>query len=135
VHTYRERGSQKSGIDAAKESQVLALLEQSHAICVEKSTASKDARKVSHAVRITLNGAKTHLPQNTDTQSSSIRIHPPNPQTRTDNASIFDPQYMSLPAWHSTLPEDQDLFGLMDPLSFMTNGIENTDWNMPDSQI
>jgi hypothetical protein len=135
VHTYQERGSQKSGIDAAKESQVLALLEQSHAICVEKSTASKDVRNVSHAVRITLNGAKTHLPQNTDTQSSSIRIHPSNPQTRTDNASIFDPQYMSLPAWHSTLPEDQDLFGLMDPLSFMTNGIENTDWNMPDSQI
>lgn len=50
VHTSWERGLQNSAIDTATESKVLALLEQSHAICVEKSIASRDARRVSHAV-------------------------------------------------------------------------------------
>jgi hypothetical protein len=57
-----KRGVQNSAIDtvvAAIESRVLALLEESHAICVERFTDSRDARKVSHAIRLTLHSAKS----------------------------------------------------------------------------
>jgi hypothetical protein len=57
--TRWKRGSQNLAIDTTTEGEVLALLEQSHAICVEKSTTSRDARRVSHAIRLTLNGSKT----------------------------------------------------------------------------
>ncbi|KIX02717.1 uncharacterized protein Z518_08659 [Rhinocladiella mackenziei CBS 650.93] len=43
VHSRRKRGARHSLIDSATERDVLPLLEQSHAICVEKSKASRGA--------------------------------------------------------------------------------------------
>jgi hypothetical protein len=59
VHIRWKRGSDNSAIDIATENEVLSLLEQSHTICVEKSTTCRDARRVSHAIQLTLNGAKS----------------------------------------------------------------------------
>lgn len=44
-------------IDEATERGILSLLEKIHAILVEKSRASRDVRRVSHAVRLILRGA------------------------------------------------------------------------------
>ena len=58
VHTPGNRASQESGIDVSIQSKVLSLLEQSYAICAEKSIACRDARRVSRTNLLTLNGAK-----------------------------------------------------------------------------
>jgi hypothetical protein len=44
-------------INESTEREILGLLEQAHAILVEKSQASRDVRRVSHAIRLTLRGA------------------------------------------------------------------------------
>lgn len=58
IHTRCGDISSQRTIDVATVKEVLSLLERSLAICIEKSSASKDARKVSHAIRITLNRAQ-----------------------------------------------------------------------------
>lgn len=53
VTTWRRKG-RLSAIDASTEDATLPLLRQAHAICVEKSPASRDARYVARAVKIIL---------------------------------------------------------------------------------
>ncbi|KAE8150452.1 hypothetical protein BDV25DRAFT_154466 [Aspergillus avenaceus] len=84
VHTRRRRVSPTALIDATTESEVLLYLEQSYEICVEKSSASRDAGRVAHAVRLVLDD---HL----DVTSSSVRSeHEPDP-LGGESLGVFDP--------------------------------------------
>jgi hypothetical protein len=58
VHIHR-RGPQSSVIIPQAEEIILPLLKQAHAICVEKSSASQDARYVSRAITALLDGPVT----------------------------------------------------------------------------
>jgi hypothetical protein len=136
LHTRWKKGSQNSGIDTDTENEVLILLEQSHAICVEKSTASRDARRVSHAVRLTLNGAKSSSgPRNVVSPSSSIQDVASDEQPGMSKPSGIDPASLLLPPWDGYTHGDEAAFGLLDPFNFMGNDIENMDWTVFDPQI
>ena len=127
VHTGRRRSSGSSAIDFDTESTVLELLKQSHSICVEKSAQSRDARRVSHVVRLTLNTgrsedvalvkAASHPSLPTHVLSSDLRL-------TDDETPDIDFQYLSLPPWHGFSQDDQEAFGLFDPLHFMSNDFE-----------
>ena len=130
VHTRRKSGSPSPDIDASTERKVLALLEQSHAICVEKSSTSKDARRVSQAIRITSNGAKAlEVQQIAPSHSSPFQTPLSSLQSTNTEASSIDPQYLSLPPWHGYLLEGQDTFGLFDSSQFTGDGTDNMDWD------
>jgi hypothetical protein len=60
VHIHR-RGPQSSIISLQAVESILPLLKQAHAICVEKSSASRDARYVSRAIAALLNGPVTSV--------------------------------------------------------------------------
>ncbi|KAK9250701.1 hypothetical protein V1507DRAFT_482868 [Lipomyces tetrasporus] len=121
VHTHRKRGSRHPAIDSATESEVLLLLEQSYDICVEKSQASRDARRVSHAVGLILNGA----------ESSNA----PESQPGGDNAPRIDLASLSLQLERGDGQGNETPFDLLDPFNFMGNDFENIDWTVFDPQI
>lgn len=60
VHIHR-RDPQSSVTSSQAEESILPLLKQAHAICVEKSSASRDARYVSRAIAALLNGPVTRV--------------------------------------------------------------------------
>lgn len=136
VHIRWKRGSQSSPIDTATEREVLALLEQSHAICVEKSTASRDARRVSHAIYLTLTGAESsNTPKNTACQSSHAEPTTSS-DTRMQSADSEAHGIHSAPLLLQ--PQngyDETAFGLLDPFNFMGNEVENIDWTAFDQQV
>ena len=140
VHTHWKRGWQGSAIDAATEGEILALLERSHAICVEKSSASKDAWRVSHAVRLTLNRAKSsNAPKNNTTSQSSIN----SPSAFLDMALAITSAQGGNPSSGSSQPAhghdqgDEAAFGLLDPFNFTGNNgtAEGIDWTDFYSQL
>ena len=132
VHIHLKRGSQNSAIDITTESEVIALLEQSHAICVEKSTASRDARRVSHAVRLTLNAAKSANASKKTGYTTSLSSSEMQLAAREAQGGVPVP----LPhPWPGYAQGDEAVFGLLDPFNFMGNDLENIDWTMFDSQI
>ena len=135
VHIRWKRGSQNSAIDATTESEVVALLEQSHAICVEKSTTSRDARRVSHAIRLTLNEAK---PSSLPNMSSRPFLAPPattlGVQPVAGEKREMDPTSLLLHSPYNYTQGYEAAFGLLDPFNFMGNDIESIDWTAFDPQ-
>lgn len=61
IGNFEERRLQHPAIDSATKREVLLLLEQSYKICREKSQASRDSRRVFHAIRLILNGFKRRV--------------------------------------------------------------------------
>jgi Fungal specific transcription factor domain len=131
VHTRWKKGPQNSAIDAATESEVLGLLQQCHTICVEKSVACRDARRVSYAIRLTLNGAKgSHTPAAQASHASSSNIQP-----AVGDAQAVNPLSLLLPHRGGSVQADEAAFGLLDPFNFMGNDFDNMDWSLFDSQV
>jgi hypothetical protein len=137
VHIRWKRGSQNSAIDTATESRALALLEESHAICVEKSSASRDARRVSQAIRLTLHSAKaSNVARNAASQSSlASGVASSNVQSIVSETQGIDPASLFLPPWNGFIQGDEAAFGPLDPFNFTGNDIENMDWTLFDPQI
>ena len=130
VHVRRKgisRGAE-SAIDSTTESEILELLEQSHAICLEKSDASKDARRVARAVRLILDGVGLSSPQGVQVTS------PPTDSQQTGvgdseeggnlTAISLEPQTVH---FYSTQLGDTS-FDNLDPFSFMSNDFDNVYW-------
>ena len=126
VHVRRKSISRKtvSVIDVSTEVEVVALLEQAYAICVEKSTLSKDSRRVARAVRLVVDGTK----------ASSGGIVPQGPALTATAASSdgsVDLENLSLQPQveQPYMPEPHDFsIEQLDPFSFMGNDFENADW-------
>jgi hypothetical protein len=137
VHIRWKRGSQNSAIDTATESRVLVLLEESHAICVEKSSASRDARRVSQAIRLTLHSAKaSNVARNAASQSSlASGVVSSNVQSIVSETQGVDSASLFLPPWNGFIQGDEAAFGPLDPFNFTGNDIENMDWTLFDPQI
>ena len=121
VHTRWNGGSRDSGIDIATEARLLSLLEQSHAICVEKSPGCRDARRVSHAVHLILKGA----------QSSNVSYHTAPQRSQTSPAMLpeIGQSQRLRPALQYRQGYDEEAFGLLDPFNnFMESEIGSIDW-------
>jgi hypothetical protein len=115
---------------------VLALLERSHAICVEKSTASRDARRVSHAIRLTLHSAKSlNMPGNTTQSSMESGVASSDVQSAVSETQGVNPASLLLPPWNGYIQSNEAAFGLLDPFNLPGNNIENMDWNLFDPQM
>ena len=136
IHIRRKNSPQESVIDRGTETELLALLEQSHAICVEKSAASRDARRVSHAVRLTLNGGKVESKsQNLRPQSFSISAAASiNAQAAPSDTRAINLAMLSLHPQPQDMQGDEATFGLLDPFNFMGNEFENIDFTMANPQ-
>ena len=122
-----------SAIDDATQSETLTLLEQALPILVERTPVSRDARRVSHAVRLTLNGrkkARASLPP----FSTSV---PPLSEERLVNQSdpARDPSTLLLPAHSEPFLEDEMAFDQLDPFNFMGMDFESFDWSIADPGV
>ena len=107
-----------SGVfDAAGEQELITLLERSHEICLEKSELSRDARRVSYAIKLVLDDVK--LPRGT-----------PRMQVQEQGLDQIDqsvnPSFLSLEPHPSFLQESP--FGLLDPFQFAGSDLEEIDW-------
>lgn len=128
IHTRRKEIGPNPTVDAATESQILALLERSYAICVELSSESKDAWRVSHAIRLTLTGGRP-----SDGASQAV----PGQQLPLDTWRDSN-AYMSREAQSSASPltpsrgyEQQAggaSFDMLDPFNLMFNDLTTGDW-------
>ncbi|TVY29152.1 Fusarisetin A cluster transcription factor [Lachnellula hyalina] len=131
VHTRWKKGPQNSSIDAATESEVLGLLRQCHTVCVEKSASCRDARRVSYAILLTLNGAKgPKTPAIQTTRASSSDIQP-----TVGESQAVDPVSLLQPCRVGSVQTDEAAFGLLDPFNFMGSDADNMDWTLFDSQF
>ncbi|TVY73505.1 Fusarisetin A cluster transcription factor fsa6 [Lachnellula suecica] len=129
VHTRWKNGLQNSVISTETESEVLELLRQSHTICVDKSPVSRDARRVSYAIRLTLNGAKSpNTPKLPASQTQTANLPKAGELKSNDLASQFNPN-------QALGQNDETAFGLLDPFNFMGDDVENIDWASFDPQI
>ncbi|EPE26293.1 hypothetical protein GLAREA_02205 [Glarea lozoyensis ATCC 20868] len=133
VHTKLKSGSQITTIPVLIDSKLLDLLKQSHAVCLEKSSVSKDAQSVAGAIKLTLAAAKlskSHHENNTAPASQSQVAH-------ADEVSFVDEEAidwfsLELPAWtgYNYNPGDETAFDLMDTLlDFSTVGVANNEWS------
>jgi hypothetical protein len=137
VHIRWKRGSQNSAIDTATENRVLALLEESHVICFEKSSTSRDARRVSHAIRLTLHSPKSSNAARSAASQSSLAsdVASSNVQSIVSETQGVDSASLLLPPWNGFTQGDEAAFGILDPFNFTGNDIENMDWTLFDPQI
>lgn len=142
VHTQRKKGGQRpqSVINSTTEKEVLSLLEQAHLVCVQKSDASRDALRVSHAVRLILDGVNpSSIPNANVLMSSPSGATGFSPhQMQSTKAGNALPAVDMTPLSLSPQPDHNDdgtAFGLLDPFNFMGNEFENMDWTMFDPQL
>lgn len=142
-------------IDEATEYEIVGLLGQAHAILAEKSQASRDVRRVSHAVQLTLRGPESssklsfspHKPSVIqDLQPGMSEPAPPVAhdvplETMVDSVNrvslaSFDlqgPQQRASQPLLTSLRADRNgystlPFEALDPFNFMTD-VENIDWS------
>ncbi|CZR58897.1 related to transcription activator protein acu-15 [Phialocephala subalpina] len=137
VHLRRKRGHQNPIIDTATENEALALLEQSHPICMEKSTVSRDALRVSHAIHLTLNNSRLSNAATNTSLPNSPAFPGTSPDANVAAGDVHGVNHASLllNSRNGHIQGDEAAFGFLDPFNFMGNDIENIDWtmfNLPD---
>lgn len=114
----RRQSSDAEIQDAVPEEPLLDLLSQALRICSDVSDASKDVQRVSHVVRLVLNGFG----------SPKAKLAGPQPDgdlpwtTRTTDQSPIQNSLQS--------PETSAIFGQLDPFDFINNPIQDSDWSM-----
>lgn len=137
VHSCRKGRLQQSAIDPITESELLLLLEQSHAICVEKSKASRDARRVACVVRLILNGAQSvnALPGRRNPASQISLPTSLGMQSAADTIRGVDLTPLSPKSQHRKVEENGMPFAWFDGFNFLSNDFEDFDWTLLDSQI
>ncbi|KAL5325284.1 hypothetical protein ACEPPN_006409 [Leptodophora sp. 'Broadleaf-Isolate-01'] len=132
VHTCWRAGMQNSPINPDTQKNVLELLKKSHAVCLEISPVSKDARRVSHIIRFTLNRASTEFSTATATPSSQQLSTPsvltPGTNIAGGHSELAGSTFSMLPPWQSCMPGDDAMFGFFDQINFTTDEFENMDW-------
>lgn len=119
IHICRNKHEQHNHIDTDTENEIEALLKTSQGVLADKSEASKDARRVSHIVRLILENPKRlpELPSNFQS-----------PPGVAQNIELARPQMLG--------PHDSDpILGPLEPFTFMTNPIGDLDWSMFDLEV
>jgi hypothetical protein len=130
LYTRRKHGIQHSASGATIDIDISKLLEQSHAICIEKSQASRDARRVSHAIRITLDGNKVPISVEAAVVSPIPSWFAAFSDVRSRNAAMRGDDAAMLPSVYG----EEAAFGPFDPFNFMGNDLQGLDWSIPNEQ-
>lgn len=117
LHTRRNNDAQDGYIDGKTEHEILALLESAHTVLVQKSEASRDARRASSIVRLTLDSVSPK--GSTSMQSSSFT---------TQNLELSQSQ---VPGYHG----NQIVLGPNEPFQFMNDPIGDLDWTLFDPEL
>ncbi|PVH75663.1 hypothetical protein DL98DRAFT_498011 [Cadophora sp. DSE1049] len=132
VHSCQKRGTGISPIDMETRMKVVELLQQSHSVCLEIAPVSKDALRVSHIIRLTLNRANAKSSNRTlDLPSQELPADPVSIPNTSAIDSVTEPagsRFSMLPSWQSCMPGDDATFGLFDRLNFNSNEFEGIDW-------
>ena len=140
LHLRWKNGARKFAVDSAhpKDLDVRALLSQSHAICVEKSPGSRDAKRVSYAIRHTLASTEPRLvPEETENGQTSVASVP----TSTNVLSTFgqvpgtDLASLSLDFNEDPYQSNGANFDYLDPFNFIGNDLLDGDWSELDPGI
>jgi hypothetical protein len=116
-------------IDAVTETEVRALLEQAHRICVDKAPASRDAWRVSHAVRLILKGTKP-IPAACHTlRAPHVGVQSTNGAVQQlamiDTATSTSPTPLQSAMGEQAMTTSDATFGLLDPFNPSFNSIFN----------
>ena len=119
LYIGRNKHDQSRHIDTNTEQEILALLESSHTTLVDKSASCKDARRVSHVVRLMLDSAKKS-PQPVSNAESPPGI--------ARNLEMPQPQITGL---HGNEP----VLGPPEPFTFTNNPVGDFDWTMFDAEM
>lgn len=138
LHIRWKNSTRDSAIDNTIEIEVRTLLERSYTICAEKSSASRDARRISHAIRLTLDADRpTHaLVNTTEPQASTVPLMTPtNIQPALGKTLGIDTASPSLQSRHDQTQGDEAAFELLDPFNFLSNDILNAEWPEIDPEI
>ena len=131
VHVRRKnvsRSGRDSAITVATEGEIVALLEQAHDICMEKSDASKDARRVARAVRLILDGVRLSSPLGANLSLGTLTT----PPLRVDELhngvylTALSLQHQPVQPFQPEMPNVS--FEDLDPFSFMGNEFDDVDW-------
>ncbi|OQU99624.1 Fungal Zn2-Cys6 binuclear cluster domain-containing protein [Cladophialophora immunda] len=123
-----------TSIDAASEAKAVALLEQAVVICIEKSSQSKDAVRVSIAIRLVLDGSKS--PNMADTNKAfSQHINQSNNAHISQDLDLAPSLLQSQENQYYPSGDRELSFGLLDPFNFMGNDFESMDWMTFESNI
>lgn len=119
LHTSRSSLEQHIHIDTSTELEINALLKSSQAVLTDKSEKSKDARRVSHIVRLIVDGTKTSSTSPSNAQS---------PPGIAQNIEVAQPPIVGS-------REQESVMGPFEPFTFMNNPIGDFDWNLFDLDI
>lgn len=127
IHINRKNGPQGSVVNSATEVEIVSRLRQAHVVCMEMSTASRDARRVSRVILAILNGAPS--PQATRIASAS--------DLQSQNGYAQDANIFPFPPLQENGYADEYSLSLgpLDPFNFMAGEFENTDWMMFDPSL
>ena len=138
LHLRQRNGARDFIIESGqiKDEDVRALLMRSHAICVEKSSASKDAKRVSHAIRHTLADAEPRPVSigmgNGNTSMASIPTSA-NTMSTIEQTSGPDLASLSLDLNGYSNQSNGAGFDFFDPFNFTGNESLDVDWPELDS--
>lgn len=120
VYIRRRQPEQSRHIDDDSEREILELLTSSQTILIDKSAVCKDARRVSHIVRLMLDGVKgTPHTKPANTQS---------PSGVAQNIELAQPAVVGTDG-------AQTVLGPLEPFNFMNNPIGDLDWSMFDHEM
>ncbi|OCL08010.1 hypothetical protein AOQ84DRAFT_407862 [Glonium stellatum] len=127
LHIRWKNSTRDSAIDNTIEIEVRTLLER-----------SRDARRISHAIRLTLDADRpTHaLVNTTEPQASTVPLMTPtNIQPALGKTLGIDTASPSLQSRHDQTQGDEAAFELLDPFNFLSNDILNAEWPEIDPEI
>ncbi|KAK0105088.1 hypothetical protein ONS95_004549 [Cadophora gregata] len=133
VHSCKKRDTGMSPINMETRKEVVELLQRSYSVCFEIAPVSKDALRVSHIIRLTLNRASAKA-------SDQVVDLPSQKFPGISTTSILDSSTVDgvtepagqtisiLPPWQSCMPSDDATFGAFDYMDFNNNESEGIDW-------
>jgi hypothetical protein len=117
VNMRRQRTPNEDLPAAGPRSEIFTLLKQSHAVCVDKSSASRDARKVSLAIHLALKGTgKSSLQERTELGGDNHHSQEP----ATDDGRQEDLNWFTPISTFGQTQTHQMSFGTLDPFNFMS---------------
>ncbi|ETN39995.1 uncharacterized protein HMPREF1541_04270 [Cyphellophora europaea CBS 101466] len=123
VYQLRQQPEGQSPADSPSEEELLHLLRKALTACTELTNASKDARRVAHAIRLVLGGLGSR---------PSPEIHKDG-----DGRSLLPPECLPVAEDAGDLPyqDASVMFGRLDPFDFLGNPMQDFDWSMLDMDV
>lgn len=132
LHIQWKLSARQAPSDIATATEVGALLRQAYTVCVELSDASNDVRRVSNAVRMTLNSfGSSRTPKDASTTQSQPRS--PSTSDATESASEGTPvggaALAPSSAYTNAEAVNETLLTPSDPFNLSYHDLLNVDWS------